>query len=384
VKSVNSRITCIIPSLVAAALLLTGCATEQTSVADENQDLVFETRTLPIATSPSEVGLTASATLSAVGDILIHERVYKDALTENGYDFNPMLETVKPFMEQADITVANSESIVGGSEIGLSTYPAFNSPYEVGDALKHAGVDVVALANNHTLDRGVPAIENAIRYWDQIGMVHAGSYLSADDRSEIALMTRNDITFSFLSYTYGTNGIEAPTGRDYLVNRIDPTVIQQDLKRAREKSDVVVLNLHFGVEYQKMPNAEQIELAQFAAENGADIILGHHPHVLQPPEWIDTADGRKAFVVYSLGNFLSGQDELDRQIGAILHLDIEKKVTADSTTVTIQNPAFTPTFVRSSNEKGYHVDLLKNVDPTLNAATKNHLSTWINDLQFIE
>lgn len=380
----NSRITCIISSLVSAALLLTGCATEQTSVADENQDLIFETRTLPIATSPSEVGLTASATLSAVGDILIHERVYKDALTENGYDFKPMLETVKPFMEQADITVANSESIVGGSEIGLSTYPAFNSPYEVGDALKHAGVDVVALANNHTLDRGIPAIENAIRYWDQIGMIHAGSYLSADDRSEIALMTRNDITFSFLSYTYGTNGIEAPTGRDYLVNRIDPAVIQQDLKRAREKSDVVVLNLHFGVEYQKMPNAEQIELAQFAAENGADIILGHHPHVLQPPEWIDTADGRKAFVVYSLGNFLSGQDELDRQIGAILHLDIEKKVTADSTTITIQNPAFTPTFVRSSNEKGYHVDLLKNVDPTLNAAAKNHLSTWINDLQFIE
>ncbi|MBD8015974.1 MULTISPECIES: CapA family protein [Planococcus] len=380
----NSRRKYIIPSIIAAALFLTGCATEQTSVADENHELVFEGRKLPIATSPSEVGLTASATLSAVGDILIHERVYKDALTEEGYDFNPMLETVKPFMEQADITVANSESIIGGSEIGLSTYPAFNSPYEVGDALKQAGVDVVTLANNHTLDRGVPAIENAVRYWDQIGMVHAGSYLSADDRSAIALMTRNDITFSFLSYTYGTNGIETPAGRDYLVNRIDPAIIQQDLKRAREKSDVVVLNLHFGVEYQKMPNAEQIELAQFAAENGADIILGHHPHVLQPPEWIDTADGRKVFVVYSLGNFLSGQDEPDRQIGAILHLDIEKKVTADSTAITIQNPAFTPTFVRSSNEKGYHVDLLKNVDPALNTVTKNHLSTWISDLQFIE
>lgn len=380
----NARKKSIFSSVITALFLLTGCTTEQTSVADENQELVFETRKLPIATSPSEVGLTASATLSAVGDILIHERVYKDALTEEGYDFNPMLETVKPFMEQADITVANSESIIGGSEIGLSTYPAFNSPYEVGDALKQAGVDVVTLANNHTLDRGVPAIENAVRYWDQIGMVHAGSYLSADDRSEIALMTRNDITFSFLSYTYGTNGIETPAGRDYLVNRIDPAIIQQDLKRAREKSDVVVLNLHFGVEYQKMPNAEQIELAQFAAENGADIILGHHPHVLQPPEWIDTADGRKVFVIYSLGNFLSGQDEPDRQIGAILHLDIEKKVTADSTAITIQNPAFTPTFVRSSNEKGYHVDLLKNVDPALNTVTKNHLSTWINDLQFIE
>ena len=172
----NSRKKFIFPSVVTALFLLTGCAAEQTSVADENQELVFESHKLPIATSPSEVGLTASATLSAVGDILIHERVYKDALTEEGYDFNPMLETVKPFMEQADITVANSESIIGGSEIGLSTYPAFNSPYEVGDALKQAGVDVVTLANNHTLDRGVPAIENAVRYWDQIGMVHAGSY----------------------------------------------------------------------------------------------------------------------------------------------------------------------------------------------------------------
>ena len=374
----------IFSSVIAATFFLAGCAVEQASVSDEAQQLAFEVRKLPIATSPSEVGLTTSATLSAVGDILIHERVYKDALTEEGYDFKPMLQTVKPFLEQADITIANSESIVGGSEIGLSTYPAFNSPYEVGAALKNAGVDVVALANNHTLDRGIPAIENAVRYWGQIGMAHAGSYLSADDRSEIALITKNDIIFSFLSYTYGTNGIDTPGGRDYLVNRIDPAIIQQDLKRAREKSDVVVLNLHFGEEYQKMPNAEQIELAHFAAENGADVILGHHPHVLQPPEWIDTSDGRKVFVVYSLGNFLSGQDELDRQIGAILHLDIEKKVTADSTVVTIQHPAFTPTFVRSSNNKGYHVDLLKNVDPALNTATKNHLSTWIQDLQFIE
>lgn len=126
---------------------------------------------------------------------------------------------------------------------------------------------------------------------------------------------------------------------------------------------MVVLSLHFGEEYQKMPNAEQLELARFSVENGADIILGHHPHVLQPPEWIDAADGRKAFVIYSLGNFLSGQYEVDRQIGAILHLEIEKKTTADSSTITIQNPAFTTTFVRSTDSNDYHVDLLKNVDP---------------------
>lgn len=368
--------------LVAATFPLIGCSIAPN--ADENELTVFEARNAPIATSPSELNLEYSASLSAVGDILIHERVYLDAKNENSYDFNPMLEKVTPFLEQADLTIANSESIVGGSEIGLSTYPAFNSPYEIGAALKNSGVDIVTLANNHTLDRGRSAIENAIHYWDQIGMVHTGSYLSNDERAEVTLVTRNNITFSFLSYTYGTNGIPTPGGMDYLVNRIDPLVIQQDLKHAREVSDVVVLSLHFGQEYQNMPNAEQIELAHFSADNGADIILGHHPHVLQPPEWIDAADGRKAFVVYSLGNFFSGQDGLERQIGAILHLDIVKKVTVDSTTISLQNPAFTTTFVKSSNAKNYEMDLLKNVDKNLNDATKTHLSTWIKDLEFIE
>ncbi|ANU15351.1 CapA family protein [Planococcus halocryophilus] len=368
--------------LIITIFPLIGCSIATN--ADESQPIAFEIRNPPIATSPSELNLEYSASLSAVGDILIHERVYLDAKNDYSYDFNPMLEKVTPFLEQADLTIANSESIIGGSEIGLSTYPAFNSPYEVGAALKNSGVDIVTLANNHTLDRGIPAIENAIRYWDQIGMVHTGSFLSNDERSKVTLVTRNKITFSFLSYTYGTNGIPTPVGMDYLVNRIDPLIIQQDLKRARELSDVVVLSLHFGQEYQSMPNVEQIELARFSAANGADIILGHHPHVLQPPEWIDTEDGRKVFVMYSLGNFLSGQDELDRQIGAILHLDIVKKVTADSSTITLQNPAFTTTFVKSSNAKNYEMDLLKNIDRNLNTATKAHLSTWIKDLEFIE
>lgn len=364
--------------------LLAGCTSNPDTVTESQPSFIFEVRKPPVAIAPVELSATRSASLSAIGDILIHERVYEDAKTAKGFNFSPMLQKVTPFLKNADITIANSESMIGGSEIGLSTYPAFNSPYEVGDALKKAGVDVVSLANNHTLDRGIPAIKNAIGYWEQLGIVHTGSSLSADDRAEIPLITSNGITFSFLSYTYGTNGIPTPAGQDYLVNRIDPLLIQQDLKRARKVSDIVVLSLHFGEEYQRMPNAEQIELAHFSAENGADVILGHHPHVLQPPEWIDTKDGRRAFVIYSLGNFLSGQNELDRQIGAILHLDIEKKMTVDSSTITLQNPAFTTTFVKSANSKDYEMDLLKNIDANLNAATKAHLSTWIKDLQFIE
>src|SRR5699024_10869296 len=126
-----------------------------------------------------------------------------------------------------------------------------------------------------------------------------------------------------------------------------------DLARARAQSEVVVLNLHFGDEYQPLPNESQVELAQFAADNGADIILGHHPHVLQPPAWIDAADGRRVFVIYSLGNFLSGQNEIPRQIGTILTLDVEKTVEAGQTQIAVKNPAFTNTFVKNKNYKWF-------------------------------
>lgn len=369
-------------AILLAVFLLSGCIAAKIPAVPVSADTAFEMR----KTTPEipEFSGTRTASLSAVGDILIHSRVYNAGKTSDGYDFGPMLKKVKPYLEQSDITVANSESIIGGSGIGLSSYPSFNSPFEVGDALKDVGVDVVAMANNHTLDRGIPAIENAINYWDQIEMERTGSYLSEEERNQITLMTVNDIIFSFLSYTYGTNGIPTPAGKEYLVNRIDKDLIKADLQRANEQSEVVVLNLHFGDEYQPLPNESQIDLAHFAAENGADIILGHHPHVLQPPAWIETADGRQVFVIYSLGNFWSGQKEIPSQIGTIFTIDVEKKVGPDSTEIRIQNPSFTNTFVKNKNHSWYEIDLLKNVHPGLNEEVKSHLSTWVSDLEFIE
>ncbi|WP_230321410.1 CapA family protein [Planococcus salinarum] len=363
-------------------LLMAGCIAVQVPAVLVMEETEFETR--KSTTDIPDFSQVRTVSLSAVGDILIHSKVYNAAQTPGGYDFDPMFEKVKPYMERADITVANSESIIGGSGIGLSTYPSFNSPFEVGDALKDAGVDVVAMANNHTLDRGVPAIENAINYWDEIGMERTGSYLSAEEREEITLMTANDITFSFLSYTYGTNGVPTPPGREYLVNRIDKELIKRDLQRAREQSEVVVLNLHFGDEYQPMPNESQIDLAHFAAENGADIILGHHPHVLQPPAWIETSDGRQVFVIYSLGNFLSGQNEIPRQIGTILTIQVEKKVAEGTSEIVLKDPSFTNTFVKNRDYSWFEIDLLENVHPNLNKEVKAHLSSWISDLEFNE
>ncbi|MFD1032308.1 CapA family protein [Metaplanococcus flavidus] len=368
--------------ILLSALLMAGCAVSQVPTVLIMEDLEFETRNYTLG--QVEFSRTRTATLSAVGDILLHGTVYNSAKTPDGYDFGPMFEKIKPYLEQADITVANSESIMGGSGIGVSTYPSFNSPFEIGDTLKDVGVDVVAMANNHTLDRGVRAIENAINRWDQIGMKRTGSYLSAEERDQLTLMTANDITFSFLAYTYATNGVPTPAGRDYLVNRIDKDLIKADLQRAKEHSEVVVLNLHFGEEYQHMPNEQQIELAHFAAENGADLILGHHPHVLQPPAWIETTDGRKVYVIYSLGNFLSGQNKVPRQIGTIATITVEKTVGSGSAHIELKDPSFTNTFVKNKNYSWFKIDLLENVHPELNAKAKTHLTSWISDLEFID
>ena len=377
----NSIRYCLCFLTISTILLMAGCVTTKVPAALLMEDISFEGR--QTTADIPEYTQVRSASLSAVGDVLLHSTVYNAAQTPDGYNFGPMFEKVKPYMASSDITVANSESIIGGPEIGLSTYPSFNSPFEIGDTLKDVGVDVVAMANNHTLDRGLPAIENAINYWDQIGMKRTGSHLSAEERDQITTMTANDITFSFLSYTYGTNGVPTPAGKDYLVNRIDKELIKTDLARARAQSEVVVLNLHFGDEYQPLPNESQVELAQFAADNGADIILGHHPHVLQPPAWIDAADGRRVFVIYSLGNFLSGQNEIPRQIGTILTLDVEKTVEAGQTQIAVKNPAFTNTFVKNKNYKWFEIDLLENVHPELNKEVKAHLSSWI-DVEFRE
>jgi poly-gamma-glutamate capsule biosynthesis protein CapA/YwtB (metallophosphatase superfamily) len=374
----NKLLTAILFLLL--ALLLAACSLATGNAVPKKER--FETRKEPVAIAPAEITKTATASLSAIGDVLIHDSVYLDAQTKSGYDFNPMFQKVKPYLETAGITVANSESIIGGSEIGVSTYPSFNSPFEVGDALKNAGVDVVTMANNHTLDRGEKAVANAINYWDRIGIAHTGAALSEKERDKVITQTQNGITFSFLSYTYGTNGIPTPGGKEYLVNRIDKTAIQQDLALAKQQSDVAVVSLHFGQEYERMPNDEQKDLARFAAENGADIILGSHPHVLQPVEWIETADGRKSFVIYSLGNFLSHQNELHQKIGGILHINVKKTVDADKTTIELKDPAFTATYVRNNHLRDFEIDLLKDADPEAYKDTKQHMTKWMPDLKF--
>lgn len=298
----------------------------------------------------------STLSLLAVGDVLIHDRVYNLTKTKHGYDFKPMLKAVKPYIQKADIAMVNQESMIGGEEIGLSSYPSFNSPYEVGDAIKDAGFDVVTMANNHTLDRGIPAIKNAIHYWDKLGITHTGSFLSEEDHDNIRVVERHGIKMAVLAYTYGTNGIPTPEGQDYLVNRINLPSMKKDIEQAKKVSDVLVIALHFGKEYEREPNGSQKKLVQQLADLGVDIIIGSHPHVLQPYDWVDGKSGKKTFVAYSLGNFLSGQDGHYKQIGGMLQLTINKTEQDGHSSINVTDPTFIPTYVTPHN---YHVVLLK-------------------------
>lgn len=260
--------------------------------------------------------------LIAVGDNLIHGSVYRDAnkhANYNGYDFKPMITNIKEIVSNYDIAYYNQETILGGTELGLSDYPTFNSPYEVGDAMIDAGFNLVSLATNHTMDSGKKAVENSCKYWNEKKEVlTSGSYCSEEEKNEIRIKEKNNITYTMLNYTYGTNGMPVPN--DYLVN-VWPTDIdninnpekdtkyqeykikvKEDIEKVRDKVDLLIVAMHWGVEYTHNPTEYEKDMASYLSSLGVDLIIGTHPHVIQPVTWIDNS-----LVIYSLGNFLSAQ-----------------------------------------------------------------------------
>ena len=271
------------------------------------------------------------------GDALINDKLYNAYKTNDGYDFKDIFTYLKDYLDDYDLAYYNQETILGGAEIGLSSYPSFNSPYEVGDALIAAGFNLVSLATNHTLDRGEKAILNSINYWKDKDVLTAGSYSSFEDRNEIRIKEKNHIKYTLLNYTYGTNGISVPSGREYLVN-VWPCIgsnpstdtkyqayketVLEDIKRVRDKVDVLMVAMHWGVEYTHTPTAYQEDMAKFLADNGVDIVIGTHPHVIMPVTWIGDT-----LVIYSLGNMISAQEtkvDENTTIGLLTSIKITK------------------------------------------------------------
>ena len=260
-----------------------------------------------------------SLSLVMVGDVLIHEAVYKDALRSDGsYDFSSMFDDVRPLLSGYDLSYCNQESIIGGKDLGISGYPNFNSPDEIGEEIVNLGFNMVGLANNHAFDKGEKAINYSVNFWKKYdNVITAGSYLSNDDRNNIKIYEKNGIKYAFLAYTTSLNGNKL-NGKDYLVNMYDKDKVKADIDRVKD-ADLVIVAMHWGNEYTNEPTNSQRDIASYLASLGVDLIIGTHPHVVQPITYIGDT-----LVIYSLGNFISNQLVIDINpaIGLLMGIDI--------------------------------------------------------------
>lgn len=266
--------------------------------------------------------------LLGVGDNLIHEGIYNQAHKRAGgvgYDFNYAYKEMEDIVSSADIASINQETMMA-SIFAPSSYPMFNSPQELGKHMVNIGFDVFNQANNHSIDKGAKGILSTLDFWaSQPAAKVTGVYRNQQDAEKIRTVERNGVVFSFLGMTELTNGLNLPKDTDIVLERTaDEARIQAKIEQAKTISDVVVVNVHWGVEYTNKPNEIQKALAKKMIDWGADIILGHHPHVIQPVEYIERADGTKGVVCYSLGNFISAQEFGPRMIGGMLDVSVEK------------------------------------------------------------
>ena len=287
--------------------------------------------------------------LTAIGDIMCHNTQYMDAYNADTgeYDFSYVFEDIEYYIKNSDITVANLETTFAGEDVGYSNYPRFNTPDALAYNLKKLGVDVVSTAGNHSLDYGFDGLSRTIDVLDKADIAHVGTYQTQEKRDAIVFKYVKGINIAFLNYAYGTNGITIPSDKPYCINLIDKELIKKDIETAKsQEADMIVASVHWGTEYSTVPNDTQNELADFLFQNGVNIILGTHPHVLQKMEkrTVTLEDGttQDGFIIYSLGNFISDQNADNTRTSIILDLQITKHT---DESVTIDNVSYTPIYM---------------------------------------
>ena len=306
--------------------------------------------------------------ISFVGDLMCHSpqmdfaRVGKDS-----FDFKPAFREIKKFLSASDLTIGNLETTIAGKKNHYSGYPFFNSPAEYLDALKDAGFDLLLTANNHCLDRGKIGIISTVDKIRSAGMNSIGTYKSQQDRDSIRIFEINGIKLAVLAYTYGLNGNYISKNEKYLVNVIDTNLIKLDIQSARKKNaEVVLVYFHFGEEYQHRPNSFQREVVKFAINCGADLIIGSHPHVIQPLEYFISDKNKigEGIVAYSLGNFFSNQRWRYSDAGVVLNIVLTKNIS--SGTVKLSCVSVQPTWVFKGRSENKNEFVILPTDTTIN------------------
>lgn len=345
----------------------------------ESSDVVYESDTeSDISTENSEVSEVPTdsvVSFLACPDNIIHPSVFYNAievaarndgvepiytdLHNQKYDFAPIYKNVAEIIKNADIAYINQETLVGGTGRPVHGYPCFNSPQAIADTVIDLGFDVVNVAHNHMLDSyDTSFLENCNNVFENKSVDVIGYYPDRASTENITVIERNGIKIAFLAYTYSTNGIDLPSNSSVVIPYFDKTLIQNQVAAAKQVADVIIASCHWGYEDTFGVNSEQKEYATLMCNLGVDVVLGMHPHVIQPMQWMTSESGHKTLVVYSLGNFVSGMYGGKNMLAGMLSLDIVKS--AETGEITIESPLFIPTVTHytkgtkvSSNDTGY-------------------------------
>ena len=340
--------------LLAAAMVLGGCSAktqEQPEEELEPGEVLFEVTQNASAPEQDETPKgreQGTFRMSIAGDYIIYDSTYAyaNALAGgSGYDFKPMVRYLRQFTKDCDLNYYNQETILGGTEVGLSSYPCFCSPQEAGDAMVDLGYNIVSTATNHTYDAGEEGILASCKYWKkQDGVFMTGSFASRAERSEVHVLECNGVTYSVLDYTYGLNGFILPEGKEYLVNvwpcdfsspaqdtqyQSYKKQVKSDIDAVRDKVDFLIVCMHAGVEYSTDETDYQDDMARFLSECGADLVIGTHPHVIEPAEYIGDT-----LVYYSMGNLFCAQmqDDYYNKVTSVLATLTVRKTTENGET----------------------------------------------------
>jgi poly-gamma-glutamate synthesis protein (capsule biosynthesis protein) len=310
--------------------------------------------------------------LAIVGDLMCHSQQFESAKKDSGYDFKPTFASVKKYLETADFAFGNLETVTAGAAVKFTGYPMFNTPVEYLDAAKDAGFDVLTNANNHSLDRGFNGVQKTIEELEKRSILHTGTARTINERNTPLIVRKNDTKLGVLAYTYGTNGIRIPEGKEFCVNLIDTVQIKIDIAKSKAAgANAVLVFVHWGIEYQRFGNDTQKMLENFIHKNGALLVLGSHPHVLQPSS-VSNSNLKSGFTIFSLGNFISAQRKQFTDCGIILRMKLIKNIGTGE--VSINNVDYIPTFVSTQN--GFRIlsvsDAIKAIN---NGDTKNSAYT---------